>query len=379
MTAHPPSRRTKLARALPLFLAALSAPFAFFCPALSAQTVPVTVRVENLSQPQGYFVTPTWVAFHNGTFDTFNQGTALGAGNPFEPLVEDGVTGPISTAFRSSPAGLAGGVDRTITAPGGVSAPPVFDPGESASLTFDVNPLTGRYFTYAAMVIPSNDAFIGNDNPTSIPIFDAAGNFTGPVTFTVLGTSVRDAGTEANNETSAAFFNQVTNGDGTTTSEPVTLHPGLLGSIGNPGGTPVILGHTSERPVPTFFDASAADFTRPGAAIVRFTITPEPSALLLLPLLATAASLRRRRRVRRHSRSAGSDVNSAAKDKRRGDVARGAATHSVGRPCCSINRDDTTYSYRSFFALMTSVALSCLPGGTRSFKWSAWSFLLYWR
>jgi MYXO-CTERM domain-containing protein len=259
--------------------------------------VPITVTVENLSPRSGFFVTPVWVAFHNGSFDTFDQNRPLTPGGAFEPLVEDGVTGPISALFRASPAALAGGIDDTIRGnTAGVTTPAVFDPGERNSLTLDVNPAAGRFFTFAAMVIPSNDAFIGNDDPLAVPVFGATGNFLGPITFTVLGAEVRDAGTELNDEQNAAFFNQPANGLGTTTNDPVLPHPGLLGSAGHPAGTRVILGGTSTAPVPgVFFDANNADFTRPGAAVLRVTITPEPSGALL-PLGAMAAGCVRRRR-----------------------------------------------------------------------------------
>jgi hypothetical protein len=32
-----------------------------------------------------------------------------------------------------------------------------------------------QYISYAAMMIPSNDAFIGNDNPMGYPIFNENG------------------------------------------------------------------------------------------------------------------------------------------------------------------------------------------------------------
>jgi hypothetical protein len=236
--------------------------------------------MENRSPTKGFFLTPLWVAFHDGTFTTYTQGTALGVSNPFERLVEDGVTGPISQAFVASPAGTAGGgVDRTIGGTGGaVTTPAVYDPGERQSLSFTVDSATGRFFTFASMVIPSNDAFIGNATP--IEIFDAAGNFKGPITLIVRGTDVHDAGTELNNEVNAAFFNQATNGLGDPTNDPVSDHPGLLGSVGRPGTTPIILGGTSTAPVPGItFDRTAADFTVAGTEVARITIVPEASVV----------------------------------------------------------------------------------------------------
>jgi hypothetical protein len=262
----------------------------------AAAPVTVTVSMENRAPTKGFFLTPLWVAFHDGTFTTYAQGTSLGAGNPFERLVEDGVTGPISQAFVASPAGAAGGgVDRTIGGTGGaVTTPAVYDPGEKQSASFTVDSAMGRYFTFASMVIPSNDAFIGNATP--IEIFDAAGNFKGPITLIVRGTDVHDAGTELNNEVNAAFFNQATNGLGDPTDDAVSAHPGLLGSVGRPGTSPIILGGTSTAPVPgIMFDRTAADFTVAGAEVARITIVPEPSVVGVGVLAVTCSGLWRGR------------------------------------------------------------------------------------
>ncbi len=79
------------------------------------------------------------------------------------------------------------------------------------------------------MVIPSNDAFIANDDPLAHEVFDAAGNFTGPITLTVLCSCVLDAGTEDNTEMQAAFINQTGNNMGTTTiGGVISLHPGFI-------------------------------------------------------------------------------------------------------------------------------------------------------
>jgi len=49
------------------------------------------------------------------------------------------------------------------------------------------------------MVIPSNDTFIGNDNPTAYQIFDSNGDFLGTNgVFEIQVTNIYDAGTEVN-------------------------------------------------------------------------------------------------------------------------------------------------------------------------------------
>ncbi|ADE13480.1 conserved hypothetical protein [Nitrosococcus halophilus Nc 4] len=187
-----------LFRAMPLASLALGAGFSI---APHAQAVEVTVTIENLSPSNGLFLTPVWVGFHNGNFDIYDLNTP--ASSALEQLAEDRNNDPLSAEFMASE---PDGTDATITESSRILGP--FDPGSRARQTFDLNPATNRFFSYATMVIPSNDAFIANANPQAHELFDAEGNFIGPITFTVLGTQVRDAGTEANTETDAAFFDQ---------------------------------------------------------------------------------------------------------------------------------------------------------------------------
>jgi len=171
--------------------------------AAGAPTVEVTI--EN-TQPDGaFFFTPFWAAFHNGDFDSYDGGAPAGPGITL--VAENGATGLISDEFSASGAGLAGGVQATIGANDGPDGAPVFAPGESASMTFDVGDATvNRYFSYASMVVPSNDLFVANGNPFAHEIFDGAGNFTGPVVIEIYGGNVNDNGTEVNNAFGDAAF-----------------------------------------------------------------------------------------------------------------------------------------------------------------------------
>lgn len=230
-------------------------------------TVPVAVTVTNIQGEDGLFLTPTWVGFHDGSFDLYDIDAPASAG--LERLAEDGDTGPISGEFLDI---ATDGTDATITEPSGFEGAPLFDPGTSATARFDLNPVSNRYFSFASMLIPSNDAFIANGNPTAWELFDDAGNFSGPISFVVAGDGVRDAGTEVNNETDAAFLDQSAPDTGDEEGGTVQVHPGLNGSVGNPDGTPVnILGATNG---PGFtFDVNAADFTRNGARVAQITVT----------------------------------------------------------------------------------------------------------
>ncbi len=228
----------------------------------------ITVTVENLLGEGGTFQTPVWFGFHDGAnFDLFDTGSAASQG--LERLAEDGTVQPISAEFVAQ-AG-AGGVDATVFGAGGAIAP-----GERARQTINVTDAQGQgFFTWATMVIPSNDAFLSvPDNPLADPIFDAEGNFLGPIVIERSGRDVLDAGTEVNNEEGAAFLNQTALNQGTVENGVVGSHPGFNGSNGNPDAGPVnILSGDAQTAAGTTIDPAVADFTiDPDQPIFRITI-----------------------------------------------------------------------------------------------------------
>ncbi|MCA9184773.1 MAG: spondin domain-containing protein [Pirellulaceae bacterium] len=244
----------------------------------TAAAVDLNVKIENLSPSDGFFFTPVWIAAHNGTFDTYSSGQPASMFPGLEELAEEGMTAPISASFASAGAG----VDTTITSPGGFAGAPVFDPGEVVDHTFSVaNPTTARYFSYASMVIPSNDAFFSNGDPLAHMLFDASGNFTGPLTIEIRGGDVRDAGTEVNDINGGAAFSA--NG-GTSASESANIatHAGLGDFLG-----------TNTAAGTTLASALSTD-----TLLARITVTeavPEPATGLLAIVGAAVALLRRRR------------------------------------------------------------------------------------
>ena len=190
----------------------------------SAKPTRVIVTIENLAPTAGTLQTPFWVGFHEGEFDTYDGNTPA-SNDPrpgsvaMERLCEDGNNDPIAADF----AALSTGIDATIPGPNGPIAP-----GELARRSFvlDASNPNHRYFSYASMILPSNDFCISNGNPQAHPVFDEHGNFVAK-DFFVVGSEALDAGTEVNDEVPAntAFFGQ-------TTPDTGIDENGVIGTIG---------------------------------------------------------------------------------------------------------------------------------------------------
>jgi hypothetical protein len=151
----------------------------------------VTVTVENLAPAGGIAFAPLHVGFHAGLFDAFDLGGV--AGEAIVSVAEGGAGGAWQAAFAAAEPGATRG---TI---GGLLLA-----GASASLQFVVDTMANPYFTFASMVVPSNDFFIGNDSPMKHKLFDAAGN----LLVTQIGQKARDiwdAGSEIFDPAAAAF------------------------------------------------------------------------------------------------------------------------------------------------------------------------------
>ena len=164
--------------------------------AATATAAPVQVEVTVTSNVPagGVAITPVWVGFHNGSFDSYDGGAA--AASSLEALAELGMTGPISDVFAGTLVGDAidGRVQGAI-ADGG----PIFSGGSpSAIFTLDDSG-ANNYFSYASMVLPSNDFFIANGNPLAHDISSLLNGTVNTISFNVgLPGTVNDAGTEVN-------------------------------------------------------------------------------------------------------------------------------------------------------------------------------------
>lgn len=193
-----------------------------FASAQDAETVEVVVQIENIAPTNGVAITPVWVGFHNGNFDSYNGGLKSLKG--LERVAEDGNTAVLSRQFldfnaqrggytyvdisRKSPrSGLVRTGDLTDAnrRDATLGAAPLL-PGQSASQTFTLkNDGSNNYLSYVSMVLPTNDFFMANGNPLAHSISGVLNNG-GELSF-LIGTpngGVNDAATERENFDSSA-------------------------------------------------------------------------------------------------------------------------------------------------------------------------------
>lgn len=233
----------------------------------------ITVTFENLLDANGTAFTPVFFGLDNGSFDLFNPGGTASAG--LEAVAEIGQTGTLASEFAAA-------------SPGGLSATSTGGPivgGGSTSVSFDVNdPTQNRFLNFATMIVPTNDLFIGT--PNGIELFDAAGNFNGPITITIFGSQVWDAGTEVNNaDDGAAFLQGIDGAAGTTENGNISLF------FNNPNATAYLDTLIGRTTAPGFdIESTFGEQT----AIATLTIVPTPAAGALLPVAGLVAARRRR-------------------------------------------------------------------------------------
>lgn len=231
------------------------------------------VEFENLQSAGGFSFTPAWVGFHDGTFDTHDVGTT--ASGSFEALAELGDTSGIAGDFTN--AGFLATDQGVLGQPAGFGGAPIVEPGEIASMLFNTNE---NFFSYASMIIPSNDNFIANGNPMAFDVSTLAPGQS--LTFDVV--VLYDAGTEQNDPDDGAAFSATGGGAAGGTDENSVITVQNIAAFNAVfGGTATPNGDVTEN------------LSNP---IARFTITaavPEPGSAAVLGVFALAGFLRRRR------------------------------------------------------------------------------------
>lgn len=262
---NPPLRRLTLALGS-LSLAALSTP------TLAAQAQ-VKVIVENLAPTNSVSFAPLRVGFHSGVFDPFNIGEA--AGPEIMAIAEMGSDAFWAPAFQAA--------DPTATI--GSVLPVPLTPGASSSETFVVDTALNHYFSFGAMVVPSNDFFIGNDDPTAYQLFDQNGHLQ-VSSITLRARDIWDAGTEVHDVQAAAF---IAGGNGADRADQDSVVAFNFGEFAAYNGLTTAAGYTFDSQLSANSDVYRISFE------VSPVPEPETYAMLLAGLGLVGLATRRRR------------------------------------------------------------------------------------
>lgn len=200
----------------------------------AAAQVELRVTVENLAPTNSIAFAPLRVGFNSGTFDSFDEGATATA--PIISIAEGGSGSDWFPAFMAAdPTALLGTV---VPNPAGPLVPGATGVAEF-TIDTDVNP----FFTFAAMVVPSNDFFIGSDAPMAYRLFDAAGQLQ-IASISQTARQIWDAGSEVFDPAAAAFvgnndlrspqnsvvalnFGELSGFNGLTTATGYAFHSGL--------------------------------------------------------------------------------------------------------------------------------------------------------
>jgi hypothetical protein len=235
-----------------------------------AALVTLSVNVQNVAPANGIAFAPLHVGFGQGIFDAFDTGGAATA--PIISVAEGGSGSAWQPAFAAA---------EPLATRGVISTAP-FLSGAMASQIFTVDTALNPFFTFASMVVPSNDFFIGNDSPTQYRLFDSMGNLllTGISQF---ARDIWDAGSELFDPAAAAF---VGNNDLRTPQGGVVTHN--FSELAGFDGLMTAAGYV--------FNSGLSESTE--VYRIRFEVlnaVPEPATpILILMTLSGLAWLRRR-------------------------------------------------------------------------------------
>lgn len=223
-----------------------------------ASNVQLTVTIDSLVPTDSVSYAPLRVGFGNGSFDSFDIGSQAGAA--IVSVAEGGSGSEWFPAFAAAdPGAVLGTVGGLLT------------PGASANSSFVVDTESNAFFSFAAMVVPSNDFFIGNDDPTAYQLFDNSGNLL--ISEIVLtARDIWDAGSEVFDPAAAAFV-----GDGALRADQGSVVALNFAELFGFNGLETAAGYT--------FDSQLAA----GSEIYRISFSPSPVPLpAAMPLFAAA-------------------------------------------------------------------------------------------
>jgi hypothetical protein len=273
------------------FFAALGIMFVVISSAPSAWADDIQITVTNEQQAGGFVLAPVFFGVQgNSSYSTFTAGST--ASSAIASLAETGSTAALASQFTANTGST---MDTTLTSGGTL---PQFLPGQSASTTLNIGSPTGsEYLSYAGMVVPSNDFFLGNQS--ALQIFDSSGHFVGPITINVYGTDVWNADSEQQSLTSALAFGAnaqtATPGNGVQIANGSITHvlPGSEAFLNSIVGLPTAAGYDISQVYSSPEDSLVATITINDLSATG--TVPEPSSILLFGTGVIAVIVQQRR------------------------------------------------------------------------------------
>ena len=238
----------------------------------------ISVTIENLAPVNSVSFAPLRLGFGNGTFDSFNIGTTAGPG--IVSIAEGGGGAQWFTDFAAAdPTSVRGSVGGPLL------------PGMTATANFVVDSMSvnNRFFTFANMVIPSNDLFLGNDSPTAFQLFDASGNLL-ITQINQNAAQIWDANSELAIPLNGAFIAGSVNGNRVAENGLVAFDRSELTAF---NGLTTAAGYT-------FSDAALTNSTP--VYRITFAAAPEPGTFVFMATALGLAAITKRR-LRRTERS----------------------------------------------------------------------------
>lgn len=232
-----------------------------------AGAMQVTVEVENLAPQGGVYLSPVWVGFDGPQFRLFTTVDTSAPSAALTRLATQGDASILQQEFRQT---VRDGVEGLIGASEGSSGAPNLAPGVTARQSFDLDPQTNRYLTFAAKVYPSTDGYIAGEQ--AIDLFTADGQFKGKQIITILGSEILRATTKSGGTDESDSDRDTA----TSTSADTTAKTSLVMTDTT---TATVSGSDLSR---VSFDPVASDCSLPNAVIARITVVPEPATIFLL-------------------------------------------------------------------------------------------------